>query len=112
MTDTEKDTLEARIDELCAEVERLRQENQSVGIAAYELGRASLADENTKLRNEHKELQEFAARMAQALEIYSEWYNPACCQSMCVAVFKCHSEDDCKIRCPAWARLRKLGVVK
>lgn len=48
MTATE--TLERRIDELCAENERLRQDNQSIGMAAYELGRASLAAENDKLR--------------------------------------------------------------
>ena len=34
----ERDTLTHRIDELCAENERLRQENQSIGIAAYEIG--------------------------------------------------------------------------
>lgn len=39
----------ARLRELCAENERLRQENQSIGMAAYELGRSSLADENAKL---------------------------------------------------------------
>lgn len=38
MPDTEKEALCARIDELCAEVERLRQENQSIGMAAYEVG--------------------------------------------------------------------------
>jgi len=48
MTATE--ALERRIDELCCENEQLRQENQSIGMAAYELGRASLADENAKLR--------------------------------------------------------------
>jgi hypothetical protein len=48
MTATE--ALERRIDELCEENERLRQENQSIGMAAYELGRASLAAENAKLR--------------------------------------------------------------
>lgn len=48
MTATE--ALERRIDELCAENERLRQENQSIGMAAYELGRASLAAENANLR--------------------------------------------------------------
>lgn len=32
------EALERRIDELCAEVERLRQENQSIGMAAYEVG--------------------------------------------------------------------------
>ena len=48
MTATE--ALERRIDELCSENEKLRQENQSIGMAAYELGRASLAAENAKLR--------------------------------------------------------------
>lgn len=38
MTDTEREALCARIDELCAEVERLRQENQSISMAAYEVG--------------------------------------------------------------------------
>lgn len=56
MTATE--ALERRIDELCVEVERLRQENQSIGMAAYELGRASLADENAKLRELVRELYE------------------------------------------------------
>ena len=57
MTDTEKAALEARIDELCAEVERLRQEGQSIGMAAYELGRKSMASENAKLREERREYQ-------------------------------------------------------
>jgi len=48
----ENDTLTRRIDELCAENERLRQENQSIGVAAYELGRKSMAGENAKLREE------------------------------------------------------------
>lgn len=38
MTVSEKEALCARIDELCAENERLRQENQSIGMAAYEVG--------------------------------------------------------------------------
>lgn len=38
MTGNEKAALEARIDELCAENERLRQENQSISMAAYEVG--------------------------------------------------------------------------
>jgi len=50
MTESERTTLCRRIDELCAENERLRQENQSIGMAAYELGRKSMADENAKLR--------------------------------------------------------------
>lgn len=46
----ENDTLCHRIDELCAENERLRQENQSIGMAAYDIGRKRMADENAKLR--------------------------------------------------------------
>ena len=38
MTESERATLCRRIDELCAENERLRQENQSIGMAAYEIG--------------------------------------------------------------------------
>lgn len=37
-------------DELLSENAKLREENQSIGMAAYELGRNSMADENTKLR--------------------------------------------------------------
>ncbi len=51
MTESERATLCRRIDELCAENERLRQENQSIGMAAYELGRKNMADENAKLRS-------------------------------------------------------------
>ncbi len=50
MTESERATLCRRIDELCAENEQLRQENQSIGMAAYEFGRNSMADENAKLR--------------------------------------------------------------
>ncbi len=38
MPDTEKEALCARIDELCAENEQLRQENQSICMAAYKVG--------------------------------------------------------------------------
>ena len=72
MTDTEKATLCTRIDELCAENERMRQENQSVGMAAYELGRKSMADENAELRedleferSENGWAREFLNRMGQ-----------------------------------------------
>ena len=38
MNESERTTLCRRIDELCAENERLRQENQSIGMAAYDIG--------------------------------------------------------------------------
>lgn len=94
MTNTERETLCARIDELCAEVERLRQENQSIGMAAYELGRASLADENTKLRK-------LAARMARALGV-GRW-----CSADCGREFGCDWTPE---GCPAANAMRELGV--
>lgn len=39
-----------RTNHLKAENERLREENQHIGLIAYELGRTSLAQENDKLR--------------------------------------------------------------
>ncbi len=60
MNDKERDALCRRIDDLCAENEQLRQENQSIGMAAYELGRKSMADENAKLRELAKEACELA----------------------------------------------------
>jgi len=65
MTATE--ALERRIDELCRENERLRQENQSIGMAAYELGRASLADENAKLRGARDVWQENDAKLRELI---------------------------------------------
>lgn len=58
MTDTEKDALERRIDELCAEVEALKRDEWSAGFnagceaveAAYEGGKAHYEVENAKLR--------------------------------------------------------------
>lgn len=58
MTDTEKDVLERRIDELCAEVEALKRDEWTAGFnagceaveAAYEDGEAHYEAENVKLR--------------------------------------------------------------
>ena len=43
-----------------AENAKLREENQSIGLAAYELGRKSMADENAKLRELVRELWAYA----------------------------------------------------
>ncbi len=43
-------SLRDRAQDLQAENAKLRDENQSIGLAAYELGRNSMADENAKLR--------------------------------------------------------------
>ena len=50
MTDTEREALCARIDELCAEVERLREEVNVAGMVAYVQDMKGLKAENTKLR--------------------------------------------------------------
>ena len=44
-------SLRDRAQDLQAERDKLRDENQSIGMAAYELGRNSMADENAKLRD-------------------------------------------------------------
>lgn len=48
----------ADLQEALAENDKLRQENQSVGMDAYELGRASLAAENAKLRELVRDMDE------------------------------------------------------
>ena len=52
MTDTEKAALERRIDELCAEVERLRKAKDTMHGDAFEIGAmlVKARDENAKLR--------------------------------------------------------------
>lgn len=54
MTDTEKSALEARIDELCAENERLRKTKNTMRGDAFEIGAmlVKARDENAKLREE------------------------------------------------------------
>lgn len=65
------------------------------------------------LRKENKELREFAAHMANALGIDSEWCDPEWCDSDCMDEFKCRpTGDNGEIRCPAWVRLNELVVVK
>ena len=62
VTDLKAEVLTLRMEnkELWGQVERLRQENQSIGMAAYELGRKSMADENAKLRNQLHDQQDTA----------------------------------------------------
>jgi hypothetical protein len=63
------------------------------------------------LRQENKELREFAAHMANALGIDSEWCDPEWCDSDCMDEFKCRpTGDNGEIRCPAFARMTKLGI--
>ena len=52
MTDTEKDALERRIDELCAENERLRKAKDTMRGDVYEIGAmlVKVKDDNAKLR--------------------------------------------------------------
>lgn len=72
-----------------------------------------LRQENAKLRDKHKELQEFAARLSWVLDINGTWSDPEWCDSDCMNEFKCRpTGDNVKVRCLAWARLKELGVVK
>lgn len=50
LTRDEAERLKERFDQLEAENAELREERDCVGMAAYELGRKSMADENAKLR--------------------------------------------------------------
>jgi len=122
MTESERTALCRRIDELCAENERLRQENQSIGVAAYELGRKSMADENAKLREElaaapkcdaceamldcdeclradgsHKERRRLSAENAKLRELIKDLHVAPCCGEYCWMKLS--------------DRMRELGVV-
>ena len=127
MTDTEKAALEKRIDELCQENERLREQGARLFDKTLELG-----TENAKLReqleynrqtsrsrleridqlkDENAKLRELVARMAEALGIDCEWADPNWCKSPCVLEFECWPESDhTELRCPAWAIMHELGI--
>ena len=99
MTDTEKAALEKRIDELCQENERLREQG------------ARLFDKTLELGTENAKLRELVARMAEALGIDCEWADPNWCKSPCVLEFECWPESDhTELRCPAWAIMHELGI--
>jgi len=70
------------------------------------LDAADMLDENDGLRK-------LVARMAEALGIDCEWADPNWCKSPCVLEFGCWANDEhAELRCPAWAAMRELGVVK
>ena len=99
MTDAERAALERRIDELCQENERLREQG------------ARLFDKTLELGTENAKLRELVARMAEALGIDCEWADPNWCKSPCVLEFECWPESDhTELRCPAWAIMHELGI--
>ena len=101
-TNTEREALCARIDELCEQVEALKRDEWSAGFnagcdavnAAIEEGKAHYEVENAKLR-------ELAAKMAKALRVGSEW-----CDRECIVAFGCDGMDECLIA----KELLELGV--
>ena len=109
MTDTEKAALEKRIDELCAEVERLHADQ-----AHWELGNCPSCPNVVSLQEaleQNAKLRELVARMAEALGIDCEWADPNWCKSPCVLEFECWPESDhTELRCPAWAIMHELGI--
>ena len=109
MTDTEKAALERRIDELCEQVERLHADQ-----AHWELGNCpscpNIADLQEALEQNDK-LRKFAAHMANALGIDREWCDTSWCDTDCMVEFGCQpAYCGGETRCPAWAKLRELGV--
>jgi hypothetical protein len=87
--------LMAEVARLEGENERLRQENQSIGIAAYELGRNSLADENARLRELVKDMWPHVrhrSRMCRECEL------------------PCDTSDECLLYEPMRQRMRELGI--
>ena len=57
------DAIARRAESEQAENAKLRQENQSIGMAAYELGRKSMADENAALRTQLADVTESIGRV-------------------------------------------------
>ena len=113
MTDTEKAALERRIDELCQENEQLRER-----LKESDDGRMRQADnlidkyhKIAHLQTENAKLREFAAHMANALGIDSEWCDTSWCDTDCMVEFGCQPACcDGEIRCPAFARMTELGI--
>lgn len=86
----------------------LRDENELLQAHVRSLQRARALDEN-----ERERLREFVVSLADAFNINGEWADPRWCLSGCMHMFKCHpTDDETETRCPAWARLKELGVVK
>lgn len=105
------------VTDLKAEVLLLRQENAELRAdqAHWELGNCpscpNVADLQKALEQNGK-LREFAAHMANALGIDSEWCDTSWCDTDCMVEFGCQPACcDGETRCPAWARLKELGVV-
>lgn len=99
MTDTEKAALERRIDELCAEVERLRKAKDTMHGDAFEIG-AMLV----KARDENAKLRELA-------HLVAEYVSADQCEG-CVAKRACNAGelDMCWIRKAILEKLRELGI--
>lgn len=106
MTDTEKAVLEARIDELCAENEKLRKKadmlqwNSDCFIKIYGSWKRLRATV-PHLERENAKLRELAARMARALGV-GHW-----CSADCGREFGCDWTPE---GCPIANAMRELGV--
>ena len=84
-----KQTLERRIDELCAEVERLRKAKDTMHGDAFEIGAmlVKARDENAKLGEQNAKLGEQNATLgeqnATLLKLLEDMKNAPCCGNYC-----------------------------
>ena len=63
------------------------------------------------LEAENAKLREFAAQMANALGIDSEWCDTSWCDTDCMVEFGCQpAYCGGETRCPAFARMTELGI--
>ena len=88
----------------------LQRSNASVQDAEHD--ESMVWDRVRKAEAESTKLREFTARLANALGIDSEWCDTSWCDTDCMVEFGC--QPACcggETRCPAWARLKELGVV-
>ena len=83
-----------------AENAKLREENQQIGLVAYELGRKSLAQENAKLRELCKDIYEFVYECQLGCEQYLATFD---------AERATYDESVCN-DCWMERRMRELGV--
>ena len=110
------DAVETEVLALQAENEKLQEESQSVGMAAYELGLKSMAAENAALR---QQLADVTASMGRVEErcaklrelVAGMWPHVRHRSSMCKSCeLPCDTSDECLLYEPMRKMMRELGI--